>query len=157
MIRRPAPLPFFRSSLACLPAAALTLSALSSCQAAPAPQTTTVVKTPTQPNILFVLADDMGYADLGCYGGKGVESKNIDRLAAEGIKFTQFYVNSPICSPSRTAFTTGQYPARWKITSYIDNRGANSRRGMAQWLDLQAPTVAKSLSSAGYLTGHFGK
>ena len=109
------------------------------------------------PNIIFVLADDMGYGDLQSYGGQGVKTPNIDRLAAEGIRFTQFYVNSPLCSPSRTAFTTGQYPARWNITSYIDDRAANQKRGMAQWLDLKAPTVARSLSTAGYLTGHFGK
>ena len=110
-----------------------------------------------RPNILFVLADDMGYADLACYGGQGVQTPNIDRLAREGIRFTQFYVNSPLCSPSRTALTTGQYPARWNITSFIDNRNANEGRGMAQWLDLNAPTLARSLSGAGYLTGHFGK
>jgi uncharacterized sulfatase len=121
------------------------------------PASKPATKPVTRPNILFVLADDMGYSDLACYGGKGVQTPNIDRLAKEGIRFTQFYVNSPICSPSRTAFTTGQYPARWNITSYIDNRAANQRRGMAQWLDLKAPTVARSLSSAGYLTGHFGK
>jgi arylsulfatase A-like enzyme len=162
MPRNQAPFSRLRTPLSCLPAAALALSSLSSCQAAPAGQTiarqtTAVPKRPTQPNILFVLADDMGYADLACYGGKGVQTPNIDRLAKEGIRFTQFYVNSPICSPSRTAYTTGQYPARWNITSYIDHRQANAQRGMAQWLDLKAPTVARSLSNAGYLTGHFGK
>src|SRR6476646_9284426 len=80
---------------------------------------------PKMPNILFVLIDDMGYGDLTCYGDTRVHTSNIDRLASEGIRFTQFYVNCPICSPSRTAFTTGQYPARWNITSYIDNRAAN--------------------------------
>lgn len=110
-----------------------------------------------KPNIIFVLADDLGYGDLGCYGGVGAPTPNIDRLASEGIRFTQFYVNAPICSPSRTAFTTGQYPARWGITSFIEDRAANSRRGMAQWLDLSAPSLARSLSHAGYLTGHFGK
>ncbi len=129
----------------------------SGCGARSAPQAAPVEKTAQKPNIIFVLADDMGYADLQSYGGQGVKTPNINRLAAEGIRFTQFYVNSPICSPSRTAFTTGQYPARWKITSYIDDRGANNRRGMAQWLDLQAPTIARSLSQAGYHTGHFGK
>ena len=99
----------------------------------------------------------MGYGDLPLYGGQGVQTPNLDRLAAQGIRFTQFYVNSPLCSPSRTALTTGQYPARWNITSYIDNREANQKRGMAQWLDLEAPTVARSLSNAGYLSGHFGK
>lgn len=109
------------------------------------------------PNIIFVLADDMGYGDLGCYGGKRAKTPNIDRLAAEGIRFTQFYVNAPICSPSRTAFLTGKYPARWKITSYIDNRSLNQQRGMAQWLDPKAETVARSLKASGYATGHFGK
>ena len=60
-----------------------------------------------RPNVLFVLIDDMGYADLTCYGEKRVHTDHIDRLAAEGIRFTQFYVNAPICSPSRTALMTG--------------------------------------------------
>jgi uncharacterized sulfatase len=110
-----------------------------------------------RPNVLFVLIDDMGYADLTCYGGKGVHTDHIDRMAAEGIRFTQFYVNSPICSPSRTAFTTGQYPARWKITSYLASRMENQKRGIAQWLDPKAPTLARQLQAAGYATGHFGK
>ncbi|HOW18337.1 MAG TPA: sulfatase-like hydrolase/transferase, partial [Phycisphaerae bacterium] len=76
---------------------------------------------PTRPNILFIFIDDMGYADPGCFGG-GAETPNMDRLAAEGIRFTQFYVNAPICSPSRVAVTTGQYPGRWQITSYLDTR-----------------------------------
>src|SRR5258708_2865641 len=87
------------------------------------------------PNILFVLIDDMGYADLSCYGEKHVHTDHINQLAREGIRFTQFYVNAPICSPSRTALTTGQYPARWKITSYLASRAENRDREMAQWLD----------------------
>lgn len=110
-----------------------------------------------RPNIVFVLADDLGYGDVGCYGGRGARTPNIDRLAAEGIRFTQFYVNSPICSPSRAAFLTGQYPARWRITSYIDNRALNRQRGMAQWLDPKAPSLARFLKQSGYATGHFGK
>jgi arylsulfatase A-like enzyme len=109
------------------------------------------------PNVLFVLIDDMGYGDLTCYGEKRVHTDHIDRLAAEGIRFTQFYVNAPICSPSRTALLTGQYPARWKITSYLASRAENRRRGMAQWLDPAAPTLARHLKAAGYATGHFGK
>ena len=132
-------------------------TAVSGCGARSAAEQAPEPKLTQKPNIIFVLADDMGYADLESYGGQGVKTPNINRLANEGIRFTQFYVNSPICSPSRTAFTTGQYPARWRITSYIDNRGANNQRGMAQWLDLQAPTVARSMSQAGYRTGHFGK
>jgi uncharacterized sulfatase len=111
----------------------------------------------SKPNVLFVLLDDMGYADRTCYGETRVHTDNIDRLAAEGIRFTRFYVNSPICSPSRTALMTGQYPARWKVTSYLASRAENRRRGMAQWLDPAAPTLARQLRSAGYATGHFGK
>ncbi|MBX3739501.1 MAG: sulfatase-like hydrolase/transferase [Akkermansiaceae bacterium] len=110
-----------------------------------------------KPNIIVVLVDDMGWGDLGSFGNKGTKTPNIDRLAAEGLRFTQFYVNSPICSPSRTALTTGQYPQRWKITSFLSNRADNERRGMAQWLDPAAPSLARSLRSAGYTSGHFGK
>jgi uncharacterized sulfatase len=85
------------------------------------------------------------------------KTPNIDRLAAEGIRFRQFYVNSPICSPSRCALATGQYPQRWRITSFLNNRADNERRGMAQWLDPEAPSLARFLKSAGYATGHFGK
>jgi uncharacterized sulfatase len=108
-------------------------------------------------NILFVFIDDMGYADLGCYGRQNVHTPNIDQLAKEGILFSQFYVNAPICSPSRVAVTTGQYPCRWGITSYIDNRKANEKRGMKNFLDLSAPSVARNLQKAGYYTAHVGK
>ena len=140
---------------------AVAATAMSGCvaQSAPqsAPQPEPMAKSLAKPNIIFVLADDMGYADLPIYGGRGVQTPNVDKLAAQGIRFTQFYVNAPICSPSRTAFTTGQYPARWNITSYLDNRDLNQKRGMAQWLDLSAPTVARGLAKAGYACGHFGK
>ncbi len=110
-----------------------------------------------RPNILFLLIDDMGYADLSCYGNTGVQTKNIDRLAREGLRFTQYYVAAPICSASRTAAMTGQYPARWRMTSFLANRAMNIRRGMAQWLDLTAPSLSRELQRAGYATGHFGK
>ena len=109
------------------------------------------------PNILFVLIDDMGYRDLSCFGGKRVKTPEIDRLAAEGMRFNQFYVGSPICSPSRVALMTGQYPNRWRITSYLDNRKANARRGMNNWLAPEAPSLARHLQQAGYHTAHVGK
>jgi len=117
----------------------------------------TTLASAAQPNVLFVLIDDMGYGDLSCYGEKRVHTDQVDRLAREGIRFTQFYVNCPICSPSRTALMTGTYPARWKITSYLASRAENKQRGMAQWLEPAAPTVARDLKAAGYATGHFGK
>src|SRR6188768_2504657 len=113
--------------------------------------------TPSRPNILVVLIDDMGWGDFSCFGNKEVETTNIDRLAAEGLRFEQFYVNAPICSPSRVALSTGHYPARWQITSFLNNRKENERRGMAQWLDPAAPMLARTLHDAGYATGHFGK
>jgi arylsulfatase A-like enzyme len=110
-----------------------------------------------QPNIVLVFIDDMGWGDFSCFGNKDVRTPNIDRLADEGLRFEQFYVNSPICSPSRTAISTGQYPQRWRITSYLSNRAHNRERGMAQWLDPNAPMLARFLKQAGYATGHFGK
>lgn len=110
-----------------------------------------------QPNVLTVFIDDMGWSDLSCYEGNRVKTENIDRLAAEGHRFTNFYVMSPICSPSRVALSTGQYPARWRITSYLANRKMNNERGVAQWLDPRAPMLARELHKAGYATGHFGK
>jgi len=112
---------------------------------------------PVRPNIILVFIDDMGWGDFSCFGNTAVKTPNIDRLADEGLRFEQFYVNSPICSPSRTAISTGQYPQRWRITSYLSNRKHNRERGMAQWLDPSAPMLAQFLKQAGYATGHFGK
>jgi uncharacterized sulfatase len=112
---------------------------------------------PSRPNIVMVLVDDMGWGDFSCFGNRAAETPHVDRLAAEGIRFSQFYVNAPICSPSRCALTTGQYPQRWRITSYLNNRADNARRGVADWLDPQAPTLARTLQEHGYATGHFGK
>ena len=113
--------------------------------------------TAKPPNIVFIFIDDMGYADPSCFGNPHVKTPNIDKLATEGIKLTNFYVNSPICSPSRVAVTTGQYPARWKIHSFLNSRAGNASRGMANYLDKAAPTTAKKLKAAGYATAHFGK
>ncbi len=109
------------------------------------------------PNVIHVLIDDMGYADLGCYGNSEVRTPHIDRLAAEGLRFRHFYTNSPICSPSRTAWTTARYPARNRILSYLAHRQLNTERGMPQWLDANVWTVADGYRAAGYRTGHFGK
>ena len=107
--------------------------------------------------MLFFLIDDMGYRDLSCFGGDRVQTTHIDQLAAEGYRLNQFYVSSPICSPSRVALTTGQYPGRWRITSYLDTRAIDARRDLADWLDPKAPTLARILHDAGYYTAHSGK
>jgi arylsulfatase A-like enzyme len=110
-----------------------------------------------KPNILFILSDDMGYGDIGCYGGKFAPTPNLDQLAREGIRFTQYHSPSPICSPSRTGVTTGMFPARWKITSYLQTRAGNRGCEQADFLDPAAPSLARTLKAAGYATGHFGK
>jgi arylsulfatase A-like enzyme len=108
-------------------------------------------------NILFVFIDDMGYRDLSCFGGTRVKTPEVDRLAAEGLAFDRFYVSSPICSPSRVAVLTGQYPNRWRVTSFLASREEDAKRGIADWLDPKAPTIARALQGAGYHTAHVGK
>ncbi len=110
-----------------------------------------------KPNIMLIFIDDMGWADLSSFGNDDALTPNIDKMASEGICFEQFYVNSPICSPSRVAISTGQYPQRYKITSYLAHRDQNEERGLSNWLDPSAPMLARSLKEAGYATGHFGK
>lgn len=112
---------------------------------------------PARPNVVLVFIDDMGWKDFSCFGSEDAETPNVDRLAAEGLRFEQFYVNAPICSPSRVAISTGQYPQRWRIGSYLASRRLNEDRGIAQWLDPEAPMLARFLRGAGYATGHFGK
>lgn len=110
-----------------------------------------------RPNIIFIFVDDMGYGDLPIYGNAGVRTPNIDQMAEEGIRFTNFYVNSPICSPSRVAVTTGQYPLRWNITSFLADSARNINRGMDHFLDPNAPSLARILEDDGYYTAHVGK
>src|SRR5256885_12984973 len=110
-----------------------------------------------RPNIIFILADDLGPGDIGCYGGTLVKTPNIDRLAKEGIRFGQYYVASPVCSPSRCALITGQFPARWQITSYLAEKKRNLGAEMADFLDPKAPSLPRQLKNAGYRTAHFGK
>jgi arylsulfatase A-like enzyme len=78
-------------------------------------------------------------------------------MPSEGIRFTQYYSAAPICSPSRTGILTGMYPARWRITSYLQTRKGNAACGQADFLDPKAPSLARTLKAAGYATGHFGK
>jgi arylsulfatase A-like enzyme len=113
--------------------------------------------TPTKPHILFILADDMGLGDLGCYGGKLAPTPGIDRLATEGTRFTQYYSAAPICSPSRAGLITGMFPARWRITSFLQTRAGNAGCEMADFLDPRAPSLPRALQAAGYATAHFGK
>lgn len=110
-----------------------------------------------KPNFVFIFADDLGWGDLGCYGNQQIKTPNLDRLAEQGILFTQFYVNGSVCSPSRAAIMTSHYPARLGIHGHFANRQQNQERGMPNWLDPNVHTVTTLLKNAGYVTGHFGK
>jgi len=109
------------------------------------------------PNVIFILADDLGWGDLGCYGHPITKTPHIDALAARGTLFTNFYVNGSVCSPSRCAFFTGQYPSRHRIHGHYATPEQNKARGMSDWLEPQAPNTARLLKSAGYATAHIGK
>ena len=101
-------------------------------------------ETQGQPNVAVIFIDDMGYADPSCFGNPLMKTPNIDKLADNGIKFTNFYVNSPICSPSRVSINTGKYPISYKIHSYINWSYNNKKRGMADFLDPTAPTISRN-------------
>ena len=110
-----------------------------------------------RPNVLFVLVDDFGWGDLGANGGAGVPTPRMDALAREGTRFAKFYAASPICSPSRCGIITGQFPARWRITSFLQTREGNRECGQVDFLDPQAPSIVRAFRDAGYATAHVGK
>src|SRR5215216_3794752 len=116
-----------------------------------------------KPNIIFVLADDLGYTDLACYGSKYYETPNIDRLAKQGIRFTDGHSGGPNCQPSRAALMSGQYGARTGVYTVggIERFGWQSRPlkpvDNVTKLPLDRITIAQSLKNAGYATAMFGK
>lgn len=115
------------------------------------------VSAAERPNVIVVLVDDFGWGDPACYGNTAVKTPNMDRLAKEGIRFTQGYVAAPICSPSRCGIITGQYPAKWKITSFLQTRAGNKACEQDDFLDPKAPSLPRILKEAGYATAHVGK
>ena len=109
-----------------------------------------------KPNVIFFFCDDLGWGDLGAYGNKVIDTPHIDSLARGGLRLTQFYVNSPVCSPSRAALLTGRNPAELGIHFAIGGdagRYYNSR----MWLDDKLTTIYDVFKEAGYTTGHYGK
>ncbi len=110
-----------------------------------------------KPNILFVYADDWGWGDLACHGHPHLLTPNLDRLAREGADFQQFTVGNPVCSPSRTAIVTGQYPARHGVHQHFASAAENAARGMPDWLDPKVTLLPRLLHEAGYATAHYGK
>jgi len=122
----------------------------------------------TKPNIIMILVDDMGWRDLGCYGSGFYETPCVDRLAAEGVRFTDAYATCPVCSPSRASVMTGKYPVSVGITDWInywlkDGERDFERRGRLmdvpylKFLPLAEKTIASALRDGGYATWHVGK
>src|SRR5262245_45128229 len=118
--------------------------------------------TPPRPNVVVILADDLGWADLGCYGSKFHHTPNLDRLAATGLRFTRAYAACPVCSPTRAALMTGKSPARLQLTDWLPGRPDRpdqplARPPLRQQLPLAETTLAEALKKAGYATGLIGK
>ena len=111
-----------------------------------------VSRSPRPPNIVFIMADDLGYRELGCYGQQLIRTPRIDRLAEQGITLTRHYAGNAVCAPSRCVFMTGKHPGHAFIR---DNRSVKPEGQLA--LPRRERTVAKFLSAAGYSTGCFGK
>ena len=128
----------------------------------------TAIAAAAPPNIVFFLADDLGWRDLGCYGSQFYETPNIDALAESGARFTQAYAACPVCSPTRASIMTGKYPVRIRVTDYISPRGGNQPE---QWnrntallpsaysdrMPLEEVTLAEAFKESGYATFFAGK
>ncbi len=118
----------------------------------------------TRFNIVLIMADDLGWSDLHCQGNKRLHTPNIDRLATQGMRFTDAYAAAPVCSPTRSAVMTGLAPARLRITNHISNRDFTPKnaklaepRDTRKHLALEHVTLAEALKQAGYATGFIGK
>lgn len=106
-----------------------------------------------RPNIIYIMADDMGYADLSVYGAKDYQTPNLDKLASQGIRFTDAYAAGPLCTPTRVAFMTGRYPAQTPVGLYEPLTGRDSIYGLSP----DYPSVASLLKDQGYETALIGK
>src|ERR1051326_9379934 len=104
-----------------------------------------------QPNIILIVADDLGYGDVGCYGQKKIETPNIDRLAKEGLRFKQFYAGTSVCAPSRASLMTGLHTGHTKV------RGKRGMKTEGQYPLSDTQTIATVLQQQGYTTAAFGK
>ncbi|HSH94414.1 MAG TPA: sulfatase-like hydrolase/transferase, partial [Roseimicrobium sp.] len=116
------------------------------------PTFVTAAEPASRPNIIFILADDLGYGDVGCYGQKLIQTPSIDRMAAEGMRFTQYYAGAPVCAPSRSVLMTGMHIGHTRVRG-----NAGQVNPLAQQLRPDDVTVASVLKKAGYTTALIGK
>ncbi|TKG90429.1 arylsulfatase [Puteibacter caeruleilacunae] len=107
------------------------------------------IKQASKPNIILLLADDLGYGDLSCYGSRKIETPQIDKMASEGLQFTQFYAGSAVCTPTRVSIMTGKYPLRYNVGRHFNDK--------EMYLNNDMPTIPKLLKQAGYISKHVGK
>lgn len=105
-----------------------------------------------RPNIVFIMADDLGYRELGCYGQKKIKTPNLDKLAGEGMRFLRHYAGSPVCAPSRCVLMTGRHPGHAEIRDNLEVQPEGQGP-----ISAQVPTIASLLQKEGYVTGAFGK
>src|SRR4051812_21215785 len=114
------------------------------------------------PNVVLFLVDDLGWADLGCYGSRFYETPHVDQFAKQGVRFTQAYAACHVCSPTRASILTGKYPARLHLTDWLPGRKNFPFQTLKnavtrQQLPIAEVTIAEALKQHGYATGHFGK
>ncbi|MCK0144537.1 sulfatase [Arenibacter sp. F26102] len=137
----------------------LVVTTFTSCKSDSKNETTEPTK---QPNIIFILADDLGWADLPNYGNEFNEAPNIETLASQGMQFTNAYAANPVCSPTRASIQTGQYPARIGINDFIPGHWLPYEKlkvptNKTQFLPLSYETIGEAMKRSGYATGYFGK
>ncbi len=106
-----------------------------------------------KPNIILIMADDLGYSDIGCFGNEEIQTPSLDKMASEGLKFTDFHSNGAVCSPTRAALLTGRYQQRSGIEGVIYAKGETRQTG----LDIEEMTIADYMKNSGYVTGIVGK
>jgi arylsulfatase A-like enzyme len=115
------------------------------------------ISKPSPPNIVLIIADDLGMGDIAAFGHPVIKTPVLDQMIREGTDYRQWTVASPVCSPMRASVLTGNYPSRFSIYTYLGTPEQNRKHGMTDWLDPNTTLLPRLLQDAGYTTAHFGK